>query len=143
MYKGVMYDTADPQFKSMMVADEGLGKAWKRHLIRAVGSLDKKEKKDFMSMVTSALQELCDQLVDVIRLETGKATKPTTDVQGWTKDGNLLLTKFKNSKQDVTVDVCFCTKSSREYINNKLGYEVNTTEYTYPNGYKGLAVVLE
>ena len=141
-YKGVKYDVSDPKFKDLLVKDKEMGADFKRRFIDALSKVSKKNKKKVMEMLTDGLQQLCDELIDVIRIEKCLQAKPTTDVEDWTKDGNL-LTKFKNSKQDVTVGVCFCTKSSREYINKTLGYELKTTPYTYANGYESVAVVLD
>lgn len=141
-YKGVKYDVSDQKFKDLLAKDKEMGADFKRRFIDALHKVSKKDKKGVMQMLTDGLQQLCDQLIDVILMEKGLRAKPTTDVEGWTKDGNL-LTKFKNSKQDVPVSVCFCTKSSREYLNKALGYELKTTSYTHSNGYESFAVVLD
>ena len=145
-YKGVVYNTADPSFAKMMETDPELGKEFKRRTINAINGLDAKSKKSFMSALTKGLNELCDQLIDIIMVEKGLKDKASDSVKGWTMDGNL-LTKFRNDRvdRDITANVCFCTKSAREYINSRLGFEVKTVPYTYSDmgGYKGLAVVIE
>ena len=82
-------------------------------------------------------------LVDVINIENGVQDKPTTSVKGWTKDGNLLLTKIEVEEgHKLSVDTIVANKKCVEYINKQLGYKVKLTPYTYSDGYKGKAVVL-
>lgn len=99
---------------------------------------------DIMAEATKKMEGFCDMLVDVINIENGVQDKPTTSVKGWTKDGNLLLTKIEVEEgHKLSVDTIVANKKCREYISSKLGHEVKTTPYTYSDGYKGLAVVLE
>lgn len=99
---------------------------------------------DIMAEATKKMEGFCDMLVDVINIENGVQDKPTTSVKGWTKDGNLLLTKIEVEEgRKLSVDTIVSLKTCREYINSKLGHEVKTTPYTYSDGYQGLAVVLE
>ena len=97
---------------------------------------------DIMAEAAKKMEGFCDMLVDVINIENGVQDKPTTNVKGWTKDGNLLLTKIEVEEgHKLSVDTIVSLKVCREY--SKLGHEVKTTPYTYSDGYKGLAVVLE
>lgn len=99
---------------------------------------------DIMAEATKKMEGFCDMLVDVINIENGVQDKPTTSVKGWTKDGNLLLTKIEVEEgRKLSVDTIVSLKTCREYISSKLGHEVKTTPYTYSDGYQGLAVVLE
>lgn len=98
---------------------------------------------DIMAEATKKMEGFCDMLVDVINIENGVQDKPTTSVKGWTKDGNLLLTKIEvEDGHKLSVDTIVSNKKCVEYINKQLGYEVKLTPYTYSDGYKGKAVVL-
>ena len=99
---------------------------------------------DIMAEASKKMEGFCDMLVDAINIENGVQVKPTTNIKGWTKDGNLLLTKIEVEEgRKLSVDTIVSLKTCREYISSKLGHEVKTTPYTYSDGYKGLAVVLE
>lgn len=141
-YKGVEYDSADPKFKEMMINDPEMGAEFKRRVLNAYGSLTSKKKSTFMSAVNEGLNKLINQLVGIIKIEKGLSSQPVDGVKEWTKDGNL-LTKFTNTNCDVTVNVCFINDRCRERVNSLLGYEVKTVPYTYSDGYKGIAVVLD
>lgn len=98
---------------------------------------------DIMAEATKKMEGFCDMLVDVINIENGVQDKPTTSVKGWTKDGNLLLTKIEVEEgHKLSVDTIVANKKCVEYINKQLGYKVKLTPYTYSDGYKGKAVVL-
>lgn len=98
---------------------------------------------DIMAAATNKLQGLCDQLVDVIQIENGLSVRPNTGVKGWTKDGNLLLTFIETEEgKKVSTDTILCCKKTKDYVSKQLGYEVKTSPYTYSDGYKGIAVVL-
>lgn len=113
--------------------------------------------KEFMSAIHDGLQVMCDELIDVIRIENGEVTKPTTNVKGWKKDGNL-LTWIENDKQEYMVSTALCIDKCKKYVSSVLGYELKTAPYTYdvskiwekngltnpnPNGYESFAIVLE
>ena len=99
--------------------------------------------KDVMKAFNDTLIRMCDQLVDVIQIENGLSAKPSTDVKGWTKDGNLLLTYIEVEEgKKISTDTILCTKGTRDYVSKQLGYEVKTSPYTYSDGHKGIAVVL-
>lgn len=98
---------------------------------------------DIMAEASKKMEGFCDMLVDAINIENGVQVKPTTNIKGWTKDGNLLLTKIEvEDGHKLSVDTIVSTKNCVEYINKQLGYEVKLTPYTYSDGYKGKAVVL-
>ena len=112
--------------------------------------------KEFMSAIHDSLQVMCDELIDVIRIENGELTKPTTNVKGWKKDGNL-LTWIENDKQEYMVSAALCSDKCKKYVSSVLGYELKTVPYTYdvskiweknglknpsPNGFESIAIVL-
>lgn len=113
--------------------------------------------KEFLSGITKALKTMCDQLIDVIRIENGELTKPTTNVKGWKKDGNL-LTWIENENGEFMVSAALCNEKCKKYVSSVLGYELKTVPYTYdvskiweknglanpnPNGFESFAIVLE
>lgn len=98
---------------------------------------------NIMVEASKKMEGFCDMLVDAINIENGVQTKPMTKVKGWTKDGNLLLTKIEvEDGHKLSVDTIVSNKKCVEYINKQLGYEVKLTPYTYSDGYKGKVVVL-
>ena len=99
---------------------------------------------DILSDTTKKMEGFCDMLVDVINIENGVQVKPSTSVKGWTKDGNLLLTKIEvEDGHKISVDTLVSNWKLIAYINSKLGYKVKLTPYTYSDGHKGKAVVLD
>lgn len=55
-----------------------------------------------LERLTKGLQELCDQLIEVVKIENGEITVPTTNVKSWKKDGNI-LTHITNGNGEVSV----------------------------------------
>ena len=51
-----------------------------------------------LERLTNGLQDLCDQLIEVVKIENGEITVPTTNVKSWKKDGNI-LTHITNVSQ--------------------------------------------
>lgn len=82
-----------------------------------------------LEQATIRLQGLCDQLIEVVRIENGEITVPTTNVKSWKKDGNI-LTHITNEKGEVSVATLLELEKTRNYIVNQLG-NVKFVPYTY------------
>lgn len=82
-----------------------------------------------LERLTKGLQELCDQLIEVVKIENGEITVPTTNVKSWKKDGNI-LTHITNGNGEVSVATVLELEKTRNYIASQLG-NVKFVPYTY------------
>lgn len=82
-----------------------------------------------LEQATIRLQGLCDQLIEVVKIENGEITVPTTNVKSWKKDGNI-LTHITNGNGEVSVATLLELEKTRNYIASQLG-NVKFVPYTY------------
>ena len=138
------FNLNDPTLQAKLNNDPKMAAEFKRRIANYIKSLNKNDRAKVMEAFNDSLARMCDILIDIIKVEKGLQTKPTTNVTKWRKNGEYLIGFYNGSKENdyVPVSACLVTEASRNYINEQLGFEIEVVNYTDKDGFEGKAIIL-